>query len=332
MLYYLPIEPYKTRYTADWIKQFEHEFGLYGMSFGTILGPDVNDTVTEGGVLDACGTHLYKFGQLSHLIDLIKRGRVLDGDIVFFADLWFPGIEALFYIRDMLKIRFKIAGIFHAGTYDKADFTYRSGMREWGKFLEMSWFTAIDDIFVATHFHKQLLMSNSFVFNWVQLSDKIHVTGLPFYAEELKAKYDCSKKENIVVFPHRLDAEKHPEKFDELEKQVKAVFPDCEFIKTIKVCSTREEYFKLLAKSKVMVSFADQETFGYSTLEAMALGCEVWVPDRLSYRETVPEVHRYKDESELAPKVIDSLRNYVKRDYPLSEWESSVRRMLNILN
>ena len=44
-----------------------------------------------------------------------------------------------------------------------------------------------------------------------------------------------------------------------------------------------------------MVSFELQETFGYSTVEAMALQCCVIVPDRLSYVETVPPQHRYQN-------------------------------------
>ena len=55
MLYYIPIEPYETRYTADWIEQFERAFTGLDVEYKTILGKTNSTTVTNGGVLDACG-------------------------------------------------------------------------------------------------------------------------------------------------------------------------------------------------------------------------------------------------------------------------------------
>ena len=96
--------------------------------------------------------------------------------------------------------------------------------------------------------------------------------------------------------------------------------------------ANRDEYFKLLAKSKIMVSFALQETFGYSTLEAMALGNFVVVPDRLSYRETVPAMWRYGTNHEMewiikgvvSGDLLQSSKCYDCLDY----WAKSVNRML----
>lgn len=332
MLYYIPIEPYETRYTADWVNDYEREFDLAGVNYTTVLGNKTSNKVTDGGVLDACGTHLYKFSQLQTIITKISTGEITDNDTIFFADLWFPGIESLFYIRNMLNVKFKICGIFHAGTYDFADFTYRNGMRPWGKYIEACWFEEIDEIFVATEFHKQLLIMNSpYSFD---MEEKIFVTGLPFYADKLRTKYGVNKTDdNILVFPHRVDDEKHPELFDELvcwlqDKQVKFT-P----IKTIVETKSREEYFKVLAKSKVMVSFADQETFGYSTLESMALDNIVVVPNKLSYVETVPDKFRYDTKEECFNMVLSALTNYTKPEYggAYNKWSSSIFKMLQLM-
>lgn len=327
-IFYLPIEPYETRYTADWVEQFEKEFEKHGVNYKTIMGATNSTKVTAGGVLDACGTHSFKFTQLCTLIDYINARKVNNGDIVFFADLWFPGIESLFYIRNMLNIDFKICGIFHAGTYDKYDFTYRNGMRPWGKFLEASWFSGVDMIFVATEFHKKLLLSNSVYV--LGLADKIKVTGLPFYANELRQKYPCEKSDdNILVFPHRCDAEKCPELFDALVTRLTAREVKFVACKTILETSSRDEYFKLLARSKVMVSFAQQETFGYSTLESMALGNIVVVPNKLSYVETVPNAFRYNSIEECFDAVYNALTAYVPPSYVnIEKWENSIHNML----
>ena len=333
-LFYLPIEPYETRYTADWVEQFENEFRKNNVECETILGTNVTSKINNGCVLDACGTHIYKFSQLDNLIDKINRGEVTSGDIIFVADLWFPGLESLFYIRNMTKIDFKIVGILHAGTYDKYDFTVRNGMRQWGRYLEASWLTEIDLIFVATNFHKELILSNSIL--GYSISSKIKVTGIPFYAQELREKYKPMKKERIVVFPHRCDVEKHPDIFDNFEKGLKSnpEYMDVKFIKTIEETKNREEYFKLLSSSSIMLSFADQETFGYSTLEAMALGNKVIVPNRLSYVETVPEHMRYntlKEAMDMLKKSLNkrSILNIDIRYSCIDKWKKSAYNMID---
>lgn len=332
MLYHVPIEPYETRYTADWIEQFEYEFRKAGVKFRTILGERVTQKIGTGSVLDACGTNIFKLTQLQKLIKLINEGEIKSGDILFFCDLWFPGIESLFYIRNITKIDFKIVGILHAGTYDPADFTCREGMRSWGKYLELSWFSEFDMIFSATQFHKELILKGveASLYSFPakgELIDKIKVTGIPFYSEQLKFYYPIKEKENIVIFPHRTDKEKHPEMFDLFSKYIAA--DGFKFIKTIEETKSRDEYFQLLAKSKIMLSFAEQETFGYSTLEAMALGNVVIVPDRLSYVETVPEQFRYSTMEEATRLFELALSGELKPDYPyLTQWEKSAYNMI----
>ena len=327
---HIPIEAYETRYTADWIQQFESAFRVTNTDFITVLGEQVTSKIQQGSVLDACGTHIYKFTQLNKLMMMIKEGIITENDVLFFSDLWFPGLESLFYVRQITGIDFKIAGVYHAGTWDPHDFTSRSGMRSWGQHVEASWLHGVDMIFVATQWHKDLIVLNSTEFD----ENKVFVTGIPFYSKELQLKYplntrgDIFVKENIVIFPHRMDLEKHPEKFDRLAKK----YPQWTFIKTIEKTTSREEYFKLLARSKVMVSYAEQETFGYSTVEAMALGNFVIVPNQLSYRETVPSDYRYNNEKSIS----DMLEKFMSMNeipvYPeLDKWATSIERIIRVM-
>lgn len=324
-IYHVPIEPYETRYTKDWIYQYEEEFRKNNVQFETIYGIPVTQKIINGTVLDACGTHIYKFNQLLTLINKINLNEISDDDVIFFSDLWFPGIESLFYIRNITKKQFKICGILHAGTYDEFDFTYRCGMRGWGKYLEACWLSDVDKIFVATEFHKNLIIKNSIISN----NEKIIVTGIPFYCDDLRAKYYNSKKEDIIVFPHRLEIEKHPEIFDELVNWLKSKNINFKAVKTIEATNSREEYFNLIAKSKVMVSFADQETFGYSTVECMALGNIVVVPNKLSYTETVPDQYRYSTKKEAFDMVYNAFINYKEPIYyNLDKWSLSIKNMI----
>lgn len=325
-IFYIPIEPYETRYTADWIEQFEKEFKNNNIEFETILGEKTTTQLKEGTVLDSCGTNIYKASQIIKLLKLINDGKITDDDIIFFADIWFPGIESLFYCKNNDNLKFKIYGILHAGTYDEYDFTYRNGMRPWGQYLEKCILQGADKIFVATEFHKNLIL-----ISYPRYTNKIAVTGIPFYAKELNEKYKVDKKEKIVVFPHRNAPEKQPELFDELAK----LYPQYTFIKTLDVCKNRDDYFKLLAKSSIMVSFAKQETFGYSTVEAMALNNYVIVPDKLSYKETVPKEYRYNAHTdkqhilENVCKLLDKYDDGKIYKYDLEKWRYSIKNMIN---
>lgn len=327
---HVPLEKLPNRYTADWQDQFRREFqkaqeaGLID-DFVFVVGQNNEQTINSGSVLDACGTNIYKLDQLKQLIELIQCGAITENDVIFFADAWCPGIESLFYVRNITGIDFKIAGILHAGLFDPEDFTNRFGMRDWGQHIELGWLHGLDMIFVATKWCKDLIVMNSDKFD----EDKIFVTGLPFYATELRQKYPVTEKEDIVVFPHRMDPEKQPEKFEALKRK----FPQWKFVYTIQETKNRDEYFKLLAKSKVMVSFAKQETFGYSTLEAMALGNYVIVPNDLSYRETVPREYRYKNEREVPEMLEKFMASTEIPVYPdLVKWEKSIHNMIRVMN
>lgn len=321
---HVPLEKLPTRYTADWVQQFEETFKACRVEFVTVEGNESNQSIKQGSVLDCFGTNRYKMQQLDKILEMLQNKEITENDVIFFADLWFPGLESLFYVRNITGVDFKIAGIYHAGTWDPYDFTSRTGMRNWGRHLEMSWLHGIDIIFVATQWHKDLIVMNSDDFD----DTKIFVTGIPFYARELSEKYPVTTKNELVVFPHRLDIEKHPEKFERLAKR----YQQWTFSKTIESTRDRDAYFKMLARSKVMISFAEQETFGYSTVEAMALGNFVIVPNSLSYRETVPSDYRYNSEREI-PAMLENFMQMKEIPYypELQKWATSIERMIRVL-
>ena len=77
-----------------------------------------------------------------------------------------------------------------------------------------------------------------------------------------------------------------------------------------------------------MLSFADQETFGYSTLEAMASGNVVIVPNKLSYMETVPKEYRYNNLTEAKELFIKAINGELRPNYPdIYKWEKAFKNM-----
>jgi glycosyltransferase involved in cell wall biosynthesis len=218
---------------------------------------------------------------------MFEQGRVNHGDVILLNDIWFPGIEMLAYVRDALRLDFKIAGIAHAGTWDPMDFLSQMGMWRWGADLENSWFEIVDYILVNSHFHKDMLFRARKVDH-----NKMKVVGYPFKPAEFVIPYP--KKENIVVFPHRLDPEKQPYVFDELAATLKQVHPNWEFIKTKDVWTDKIAYYNLLNRSKVAFSCALQETFGIAMVEAVMCGCIPVVPNRLSYSLMYDDMFKYR--------------------------------------
>jgi glycosyltransferase involved in cell wall biosynthesis len=285
---FFPIEPLEERYSADWYIWFIEEFVNQGIDFHIFNPIPLSDKITSGSFLDVCGTNWYKSIQIKQFSEFVYKGNIEDDDVVFLMDAWFPGLESIAYIRDALNLKFKICGILHAGTYDPYDFLTKKGMDYWGKSLEESWFKILDKVFVATKFHKQLLLRTRNI-----NPKKIVVTGLPTM---LNPPPDNTNKENIIVFPHRLDSEKNPEMFSLLkESYLGKVLREAgwTFIFSKKNTESKSEYYNLLWRSKISVSFADQETFGIAMIESVMDGCFPVVPNRLSYTELYHPVFQY---------------------------------------
>ena len=333
-IWQVPIEPLEERYSKQWTEWFEQEFVNLGVEFTTIKGEILSTKIRQGSFLDVIGTNFYKACQLKSLCGLLENGFIKDDDVILLHDGWFPGIEMLAYIRDALDLKFKIYAIFHAGTYDPWDFLTQKGMAKWAYWSETAWFMIYDGIFVATEFHKKMIVGDRSVY-----SNKFHVTGLPIYPDFVQPD---AHKENIIVFPHRLDPEKQPEMFQKLRSElVKRRDFGWIMTNTKTLCTTKQQYYNLLNKAKISVSCALQETFGICMQESVMCGCIPIVPNRLSYQELYPAVFRYDSYEELIEKVeyftktsgegIESLRLEILKNQFIKMGAEAIPNMVKIL-
>jgi hypothetical protein len=292
MIHVLPIEPYEARYTEQWNRWFQEYLTGNSIPYAWHM-PTVGRKVLDNQrVLDPCLTHIHKFSQLRDLFRALDAGEVSSDDTIFLHDLWFPGMESLDYARRTLGVSFRIVGVLHAGSYDPADFTVREDMARWAQHSERAWLTVADEIFVATEYHKRLLLAGG------RSADpaRIKVTGLPLVrAEVTQGRETVKKVSGRIAFPHRNVPEKDPD----LAERIARRFPGCEVIHTRSLTKTRDEYYDLLATCEICVSNSAQETFGYSMAEASALGCIPLVPNRLAYPELYPEEFRFNTEEHL---------------------------------
>ena len=306
MLFSLPIESLEERYSAQWNVGFPQEFDRLGVHYETIYPTLLRagaNRISRGQFLDVVRTNEFKALQLAMLMSKFDRGEIKVNDVIFVHDLWYPGLEMLFYVRDGLGLKFKIAGLLHAGTYDPYDFLTQQGMTRWAGGIETSWWSEVDAIFVATEFHKRLLLSN----RTVPHIGKVHVTGFPLFDEPDTTEM---MKEDIVIFPHRLAPEKGLDGFGTIKKLCQDRLPGWQFLRTKDVCQTKAEYYNLLCRSKVAVSCAKQETWGIAQQEALFRGCIPVVPDRLSYVEMYSDAFRYHSLIDAAAMVTDFGRDW----------------------
>jgi glycosyltransferase involved in cell wall biosynthesis len=259
------------------------------LNYKRIYGKELTNKIETGFFLDAIGTNYFKFSQLMTIMKMFKNKEINNGDIFFFSDLWFPGIEAIKYVTSFLNIKVYITGIFHAGSWTETD-DVRTYMLDWAMCIENGWFEFIDLAFVGSEHHKQEIIKRKRCND----KNKILVCPLSFDTKKIIKKGNplpWEKRENNIIFPHRIHWEKQPEIFDDFMNKIEGFTG----IKTMEQNLSKEEYYKLLGRSKFVFSSALQENFGYGILEAATLGCIPIVPDSLSYKEYIPKKFRYKN-------------------------------------
>lgn len=291
-VWYLPIEPYEERYTKGLDDWTHSEFQRLGVNYEAIYGDQLKSELDSGHVLDVEGRHVYCFGQLQKLLKKISSGEVKKGDKVFTTDFWFPGIEALAYVRNMRKNDLGLYGFVCSGSFEEYDFTHLNGMRPWAEHIERGWCNAYNKIFVANERMKQMVMARN-----IAPEEKIAITGLPantnWILSKVKDKSEW-KKENMVVFPHRWDSEKDPDFFVDVAEKVKEYDETVKFVvstgrkKGLGTATSAEQralkfmevyrglskpqYYELLTRGKVVFSAAKQDTVGNAMIESITLG------------------------------------------------------------
>jgi glycosyltransferase involved in cell wall biosynthesis len=292
MIYIVELEPVETRYTAQWKTHLPRQMREAGLEVKVIQGPsDAPQDTTPGAFLNFSGTNYWKSEQLKTISQMFANGEVQDGDYFLYTDAWNPTVLQLKYMSELLGVKVKIGGMWHAGSYDPADFLGRLiGDAPWVRLAEESMFNVFDHNFFATEFHIDLFMES---FPNVDTT-KIHRVGWPMeYLEHLLSEYNIpTSKNDIVLFPHRVAPEKQVEIFKDLGKE----FKDVDFIVAQEQNLSKDEYHSLLMRSKIVFSANTQETLGISCFEGALVGATPMVPDRLSYTEMYDDKFKYPSE------------------------------------
>mgnify|MGYP003110406074 FL=1 len=293
MLVYAPLEHLDQRYTTHLDRDIREYLDRNNINYIYLEPKTINNDhkISKGSFLDSDNTIYRQFYQFNTFIKGLLSGEIAKNSTYFTTDIWNISVLAIPYLNFFSDYNIKLKGVLHAGSFTDTDFVRQ--MERYYKGFEDIVFDIASEIYVASNFIKDDLLKKRVV-----NPNKIKVTGLPMDEINL-AQYDNKKKKNIIVFNGRNVDEKQPHLFDALQKAL----PEYEFVNTQKLNMSKGDYYGLLNMSKVVVSFALQENFGYGIQEAVRLGCVPILPNRLVYPEQFDQRYLYNNFNECIEKV-----------------------------
>jgi len=339
---FLPLQPLDERYTGMWYDIIPKAFRDRGHEVVVVDGEVLEREIVKGSFLDVYGALYWELTQLEKFVKMAQRGEIERDDVVFLSDIEFPGLAiATKFISRLSGIGFKAVGWLHAGSYVKGDFS--TLLEDYQKWLEVGWLSGFDKIFVASNYHKRILFERRLVpMGAEDLIDKVVVTGNPWSVEwaykiagiESWEEIDDVWRDIDVIISQRPDPDKGVNRSLAIVLKLLADYGLKIFFTTgrrdyvgyvkwiadgvkglseiasnlvkVKTGVSKMDYYWLLMRSKVMLSNAIEENFGYCIVEALAFGCAPVVPNRCSYPEILfgDERFIFDDEDEAVDKVI----------------------------
>jgi len=312
-LYYMGLEPYEGRYTLQLQQWSEEAFKRRGIDYEIIHGDTLDDSkaIVTGQVLDAHGRSFYSLTQMANLVKKMKAGELTSDDVIFFEDMFTPGMEALPYIMDQVGYEYRPRVFVRclAQSIDPDDFVHVWGMERWmGHYEKMT----ID--FATVLATNEEMVAHMKIAGWE--TPIYNISGLAFNKDEVRSRvanikpFDARAKR--VVFAARFDQEKQPGFFMDLVEQYNTLYPDVEFAvlsggplrsnaehflerarhlettHNFKIYENlkKNEYYELLADSRVLFNCALQDWVSNTASEADALGTNCLYPAYRSFPET----------------------------------------------
>ncbi len=314
-LFYMGLESYEARYTLQLQEWNERVFKEHGIDYEIIGGEELDNSkaIVTGSVLDAHGRSYYSLSQTMNLVQKMKNGEITSDDVIFYEDMFTPGLECLPYIMDQSppEYRPKVFLRFLAQTTDPDDFLIREGMFDWMRRYEQMVDEFVTGIIVASEEFVAHLRTAGF-------KKPIYVTGLPFGKEEVQERVPNPKplneRSNRVGFAARWDDEKQPHFYMDLAEEYYKIDPTVEFAifcghpelkssdqeyvdralalqegdtANFKIYTglKKNDYYNLLADSKVLFNCALQDWVSNTVSEADTFGTLTLYPAYRSFPE-----------------------------------------------
>ena len=358
------LEPYEGRYTLQLTDWTERAYKKRKIDYVIVPGTTIDDSkaIVTGQVLDAHGRSYFAMSQMMNLVQMMKAGEITSNDIIFFEDMFQPGMEALPYILQQSpdNYRPKIYLRCLAQAIDPDDFVHVWGMSKWMSLYE-EMCNEIPNVHILAS--NEEMVANMRIANWK--APIYNISGLSFGKDEVQGRVEQKpfvERKQRVVFGARWDQEKQPQFFMDLATKFKDEHPAVEFaicsggplrsnnefyveeakhlakkgIITINENLKKDEYYEILADSRVLFNCALQDWTSNTVSEADALGCNVLFPAYRSFPEVFSNDHTRMYVPWSQEDAMDKLENLLSKPSPsmgqISDWTNgTIDRMLDIM-
>jgi glycosyltransferase involved in cell wall biosynthesis len=365
-LFYMGLEPYEGRYTLQLQDWSEAAFKERGIDYVIVPGETIDNTksISVGQVLDAHGRSYFGMSQLMNLVQMMRNGECGGEDVVFFEDMFQPGIESLPYIMCQIpeEQRPQIYLRCLAQAVDPDDFVHVWGMSKWMSLYEQMCNEIPNVHILATN---EEMVAHMRIANWN--APIYNISGLSFGKREVLSRINnqikpWAERSDRVVFAARFDQEKQPDFFMDVIEMVKAINPNIEFAVlsggplrsnnekyltralqmeadgklTILKDLQKNDYYNVVNDSKVMFNCALQDWVSNTVSEADALGCNVVYPAYRSFPETFANDHTRLympwSKEDAVNKILAGIEAPSDKMGKISDWTNgTIDRMLDIM-
>ena len=310
------LEKYVARYTYQLQDWNERIFKQRGINYVIVPGETLSNdqAIVTGQLLDAHGRTYFGMSQLMNLVKMMKQGECSDEDIVYFEDMFQPGIESLPYILKQVpaNLRPRIFVRCLAQSIDPDDFVHVWGMSEFMGHYEKMVDSFVDGV-LATN--EEMIMHMK-IAGWK--APLYNISGLAFGKNEVRGRVlgplkPFEERTMRVAFSARWDQEKQPDFYMDLieafysrsNKKIEfCIFSGSKLKsnnesymeRTRKLQSEgklviyedleKNDYYQLLNDTRVLFNCALQDWVSNTVSEADTLGCNVLYPAYRSFPET----------------------------------------------
>ena len=317
-LYYMGLESYEARYTLQLTEWNRRVFDCRGLDVVYVPGTTIDNSqaISVGQVLDAHGRSYFGMSQIMNLVQLMKNGEVTHEDVVYFEDMFQPGMESLPYILDQVPAdqRPRVYVRCLAQSIDPDDFVHVWGMAKWMGLYEQM----VNEFVTGVLATNEEMVAHMRIAGW--RAPIYNISGLAFGKEEVLERINGAdnvqpfeNRTRRVGFAARFDQEKQPGFFMDLIEMWNeqgpypvefAVFSggplrsnNPEYIDRARTMAaggklkiydnlTKNDYYALLNDTRVLFNCALQDWVSNTVSEADTLGCNVLYPAYRSFPET----------------------------------------------
>ena len=312
------LEPYEGRYTLQLEEWSRRTFNRRNIQWVSVPGTTIDNTksIQVGQVLDAHGRSYFAMSQMMNLVQMMRNGEVTGEDVIFFEDMFQPGMESLPYIMDQIPAeqRPKVWIRCLAQAVDPDDFVHVWGMSKWMSLYEEMCNEFVTGVLASN----EEMVAHMKIANWK--APIYNVSGLAFDKTEVQLRVGeikpWSERADRIVFAARFDQEKQPDFYMDLAEKHEHV-PGMKFailqggplrsnnpkyVERARALAERgvleihenlqkNDYYNIVNDSKVMFNCALQDWTSNTVSEADALGCNVLFPAYRSFPEIFANCH-----------------------------------------